>query len=101
MQQVAENTVNALQAVHGTQFQYGEISRIIYLSSGSSVDFAYGDLGIVHSYAPELRDTGFYGFMLPEDQIVPSGEESLAAVKVIAGAVARQAPRGVDQFAEQ
>ena len=33
--------VKAIEDVHGTAFQYGEISRIIYQSSGSSVDYMY------------------------------------------------------------
>ena len=32
----------------------------------------------------ELRDTGRYGFILPADQIVPSGEETWAAVTTLA-----------------
>jgi len=39
---------------------------------------------VTYSYALELRDTGRYGFMLPANQIRPSGEETsdafLAAV---------------------
>ena len=34
------------------------------------------------SYTLELRDTGYYGFLLPADQIVPVGEEVWAAMLV-------------------
>jgi len=81
--------VKAIEDVHGTAFQYGEISRIIYQSSGSSVDYMYGVHGLVQSYGPELRDTGQYGFMLPENQIVPSAEEILPAVVVMTEEIAR------------
>jgi extracellular matrix protein 14 len=32
------------------------------------------------SYWVELRDTGTYGFMLPSEYILPSGEETLAGI---------------------
>lgn len=48
-------------------------------SSGSSVDMAY-DHGVKHTFALELRDTGKYGFLLPADQITPSGEETWAGI---------------------
>ena len=43
--------------------------------SGGSIDWTYEALGIKYSYAPELRDNGKYGFVLPADQIIPCGEE--------------------------
>lgn len=36
--------------------------------------------GVKYSYAVELRDTGKHGFMLPKEQILPSGQEAFAAV---------------------
>jgi hypothetical protein len=39
---------------------------------------------IFFSYAVELRDQGQYGFILPEDQIVPSGQETFEAIKALA-----------------
>ena len=46
-------------------------------ASGSSVDYAYS-VGIKYGFAPELRDKGTYGFELPADQILPTGEETWA-----------------------
>eukprot|EP01012_Entosiphon_sulcatum_P016668 TRINITY_DN2158_c0_g4_i1.p1 TRINITY_DN2158_c0_g4~~TRINITY_DN2158_c0_g4_i1.p1 ORF type:complete len:416 (+),score=120.95 TRINITY_DN2158_c0_g4_i1:94-1341(+) len=81
---VAAKAVAALKAVHGTAFDHGSISNIIYCASGSSADWTYGNLSITLSYGVELRDKGQYGFLLPATQIIPSGEETLAAVKVVA-----------------
>jgi hypothetical protein len=50
-------------------------------TSGSSVDWVYENIdGIVYSFGTELRDQGFYGFELPAEQIIPSGEENYAAI---------------------
>merc|ERR1711939_1227458 len=46
--------------------------------------YVYGVCGVKYSYGAELRDTGEYGFLLPPDQIIPTGEEILAAVIAMA-----------------
>lgn len=47
-------------------------------------DHIYGAHGVVYSYSAELRDQGRYGFVLPADQIVPSGEEIFEGIKAMA-----------------
>ena len=39
------------------------------------------------SVTPELRDTGRYGFLLPEDQIMPVAEEMYPGYMLMAHAV--------------
>ncbi|KAI1310810.1 Carboxypeptidase A4 [Mortierella claussenii] len=70
----------ALKDVHGTKFAVGSVCNIIYQASGGSLDWTYAEGGVKYSYAVELRDTGLHGFLLPEDQILPSGEETFASV---------------------
>merc|ERR1711998_205632 len=82
--EAAGQAVAALQAVHGTKFDYGAISTTIYPASGSSADYTYGKSNMLFSYGVELRDTGKHGFTLPADQIIPSGEETFEAVKTLA-----------------
>jgi hypothetical protein len=53
-------------------------------ASGSSADWTYDSAKIVYSYGVELRDQGQYGFLLPPDQIIPSGLETFEAIKALA-----------------
>jgi len=72
--------VAAIKSVYGTVYEYGPISTTIYPASGSSADYTYGVCGVKYSYGVELRDTGKYGFLLPPDQIIPSGIETFAGI---------------------
>lgn len=47
------------------------------------MDWVTGRLGVTYSYALELRDRGRYGFLLPANQIRPTGEETFAAIKTM------------------
>ncbi|KAI1891416.1 hypothetical protein AGOR_G00143600 [Albula goreensis] len=84
--QVAEGASKALRSLYGTQYTSGPGAVTIYPAAGGSDDWAY-DLGVKYSYTFELRDTGRYGFLLPESQIKPTCEETMLAVKYIAAHV--------------
>jgi len=81
---LAVSATDALTAVHGKEYTVGSIANVIYLASGSTVDWIYGTAGVVYSYGVELRDKGLYGFDLPAEEIIPSGQETFAAIRVIA-----------------
>ena len=68
-----------ITSVHGTPFTPGPMYSTIYPASGVSIDWTYSERGIL-SFSFELRDTGFYGFTLPADQILPSNEELVPAM---------------------
>nr|KAJ3415597.1 carbamoyl-phosphate synthase (glutamine-hydrolyzing) cpa2 [Polyrhizophydium stewartii] len=80
----------AIKATHGMSFEVGPICEVIYQASGSSVDHVYAMSNVTYAYAVELRDTGRYGFLLPPKYIVPSGEETFAAVKAMVQQIAKE-----------
>jgi murein tripeptide amidase MpaA len=83
LESIGNGMADAIFDVHQMSYTAGPIGSTLYLASGGSVDWAYGDQG-VFSYTIELRDTGTFGFILPADQIIPTGEESFAAIMVLA-----------------
>jgi len=87
--QMSKEIVDAIYSVHRTTFKYGDISSTIYVASGGTIDWTYDmdgydNDGIPCSFCPELRDTGRYGFLLPEEQIKPVEEEMWEGYKVLA-----------------
>ncbi|CAN0386621.1 unnamed protein product [Lampetra fluviatilis] len=83
LQSLSKKAVSALQGLYNTRYTYGSSATTIYIASGGSDDWAY-DVGVKYSFTLELRDTGRYGFLLPESQIKATCEETMLAVKVIA-----------------
>ncbi|NWS68141.1 CBPB1 Carboxypeptidase, partial [Crotophaga sulcirostris] len=83
---IAEAASKQLAGGDKTKYTYGPAAKTIYPAAGGSDDWAY-DQGIKYSFTFELRDTGKYGFILPESQIKPTCEETLLAVKYIANYV--------------
>ncbi|CAN9506327.1 unnamed protein product [Ophioblennius macclurei] len=86
LMQLATGASSALRSLYGTRYTSGPGATTIYPAAGGSDDWAY-DLGVKYSFTFELRDTGRYGFLLPESQIKPTCEETMLAVKYIAAYV--------------
>ncbi|XP_067121029.1 carboxypeptidase B-like [Centruroides vittatus] len=81
---LAQPAIDAIEKKHGFRYSLGSSSNLLYLAAGGSDDWAYGSLGVKYSYTIELRDTGTYGFALPQRFIIPVGEENWEAVKTLA-----------------
>lgn len=64
-------------------FETGPICTTIYQVSGGSVDYVYDVTKAEYSFTTELRDTGMNGFVLPPDQIAPSGVEAFAGLRYL------------------
>lgn len=76
-----------IEAVHGHFYEFGPVYSTIYPASGGSVDTMYGDFvddRFVAATTIELRDTGEFGFLLPPEEIIPTGEENFWAVLFLA-----------------
>ena len=82
-QSLAKGAVAAIKAVHGVQFKYGPICSTIYKATGASVDYVNDIIGSDYTFTSELRDRGLSGFILPPNQILPSGEESYAGLRYL------------------
>ncbi|KAK0141589.1 Carboxypeptidase A6 [Merluccius polli] len=97
VESAAQNAVTALYSAYGVRYRYGPASTTLYVSSGSSMDWAYRN-GIQYAFAFELRDTGYYGFLLPEALISPTCTETMRAVKAIAAGLLKKCEVNRDVF---
>lgn len=68
--------VRALRDVHRRTFTSGKMCELLTETGGSAIDWTYSTARIKWSFSFELRDGGTYGFLLPADQIIPSGQET-------------------------
>jgi len=82
IEDLAIDAADALYQVHGTVFDPIN-SADLYPAAGAADDWYKGVLGSRFTFTVELRDTGYYGFVLPKEQIIPSGEEMWAAFEVM------------------
>lgn len=84
---VAEYATRTMYSNSGVRYSYGPSTSLLYLTSGDSSDWVYTKLNCSNAYGIELRDSGRYGFLLPESQITITSEEItaglLAAVDMI------------------
>lgn len=75
-----------LRRMFGTNYKVGTGADTLYPASGGSEDWAKGKAHVKYSYLFELRpeEQVWDGFLLGENQIMPTARETWEAVKVIA-----------------
>jgi len=91
--EAAMGASHSLKAAHGTVFMTGNLCSMLYSAPGNIVDWMYARQKIKYSYAVHLRDTGTFGFMLPEKWIRPTGEETINLVEYLATFIAKHTKR--------
>ncbi|PNF39401.1 Carboxypeptidase B [Cryptotermes secundus] len=87
LSRVGHKIANAMYQAGGASYTVGGAAATLYPASGGSDDWAKGAAGIKYSYTIELRDRGFFGFILPVQYILPTAREALAAVKTLASEI--------------
>lgn len=66
-------------------------------TGGSALDWFYHEMRVKYAYQIKLRDTGSYGFLLPREDIIPTGEEVLKAIDYFGKFVLGEVGLSVDQ----
>jgi len=84
---LAQEMADEIFSVHQKPYFAGPAGASLYVASGIGPDWFYGERNI-YAWTFELRDTGQFGFILPATEIVPTGEETLAAVLHLGESVA-------------
>lgn len=82
LQAVGDAAADAIYSyANGSVYTVGVSSTTLYATSGSSVDWVYGALGVPLSYTVELPSRG-YGFLLPIEYVGEVVLETFAGVRV-------------------
>ncbi|XP_050099673.1 zinc carboxypeptidase-like [Anopheles aquasalis] len=77
MMQMGEAGAKAIYQRYNTAYEIGTTADVLYIASGSSPDWAHGTQGTPIAATFEFRDNGYYGFILPPEQILPNAMEVL------------------------
>ncbi|XP_032791934.2 carboxypeptidase B [Daphnia magna] len=74
----------AITATYGTPFEYANEAAILYLTSGTTRDYAYvGGDNIIYAYTIETRGKA-YGFVPPPSEILETAIETWNGIKAMA-----------------
>ncbi|XDG01892.1 hypothetical protein ABKA04_001507 [Annulohypoxylon sp. FPYF3050] len=77
-------TTSACEGAVARADDASDVERVrIEAGGGSAIDYIFHELGAHYSYQIKLRDTGSYGFLLPSEYIIPTGEEVYQAMKYL------------------
>ena len=78
--------VAAIAEVNGEPYETGTISKVIYKTSGDSIDWVHDQLNVSVAFAIELRDRRHgskFGILLPPEFIEPTATELWAGLRAV------------------
>ncbi|XP_055837041.1 zinc carboxypeptidase-like [Episyrphus balteatus] len=78
--EIGKAAADAISRPYGTKFTYGSTGSVLYVASGTSVDWMFNERNIKVGWTFEFRDKGRYGFVLPATHIKPNAEEAVEGV---------------------
>ena len=90
LKKLAQKAVRSIEKTNGMIYRSVNSGRAYGNAGGVSDDWAKGVAGIKYSYTVELRDDGEQGFLLPDDQIIPTGQEIYKAVRASASFIEKK-----------
>ncbi|KAL4720710.1 hypothetical protein ACJJTC_009428 [Scirpophaga incertulas] len=77
---IGRRAMGALSVRFNTLYNAGNVAEAIYLASGVSIDWVKESINVPLVYVYELRDRGNFGSLLPADQILPTGQETMDSI---------------------
>lgn len=86
--EAAFGAAHAIKNVHDAHFEVGRLCENLYEAPGNIIDWMYQRAGIKYTYVAHLRDTGTWGFSLPDKWIRPVGEETASMIHYLAKFIA-------------
>ncbi|XP_058987662.1 zinc carboxypeptidase-like [Musca domestica] len=81
---IGESFKTAIKSLpYETDYVHGSTASVLYVASGSTVDWVFNELDVKVGYTIEFRDKGRYGFVLPPVQILPNCQELMTGMKAL------------------
>ncbi|XP_047998835.1 zinc carboxypeptidase-like [Leguminivora glycinivorella] len=77
---IGRRAMGALSVRYGTEYVTGNIVEVLYEATGGTDEWVKEHLHVPIVYCYELRDQLQYGFLLPPEQILPTGLETMDSV---------------------
>jgi murein tripeptide amidase MpaA len=87
MDTVMQVARSSIRAVNQRTYAIGTSANVIYIASGGSDDWSYGQLGVVPSFTVEIAGSSF---IAPTSQILPLAQEILAGVLGVTDYLSKQ-----------
>jgi hypothetical protein len=80
---VMQEAQKGIESVNGNTYSIGTSARVIYISSGGSVDWVYGGAGVIQSFTLEAVGS----FVAPISSILPIAQEIYSGVIASVGSL--------------